>query len=65
MHEIAQSRYRSDRKLTLRILEALGGEEITEYVKNFLDKHLYWDWEFESDSEESNGSDDPAGSDGE
>ncbi|KAE9387619.1 hypothetical protein BT96DRAFT_1004939 [Gymnopus androsaceus JB14] len=65
VHEIAQSRYGSDRKLTLRILEALGGEEITEYVKNFLDKHLYWDWDFESDSEESDGSDDPVGSDGE
>lgn len=50
--QLGKKRYGANRKFTLRVLEQLGGESVSQYARDFLDNHLYWGEDFESDSEE-------------
>lgn len=38
----AETKYGDARKFTLRVVEALGGKEASDYVETFLEKHLRW-----------------------
>lgn len=50
---MGEKRYGENRRFTLRVLETLGGESIAQYAEKFLEKHLFWEWDFESDSDET------------
>lgn len=51
--DLGQQRYAENRKFTLRVLEALGGKEVSEYAENFLDEYPYWAWDPAAESEGS------------
>lgn len=51
--DLGQQRYHENRKFTLRVLEALGGKEVSEYAESFLHKHPYWAWDPAAEPEDS------------
>lgn len=51
--DVGQQRYAKNRKFTLRVPGALGGKEVSAYVKKFLDQHPCWAYDFDSDSSET------------
>ncbi|KAF9062363.1 hypothetical protein BDP27DRAFT_1427995 [Rhodocollybia butyracea] len=48
-----QTRYNEDRRFVTRVLQVLGGGNISKYDKDFLMENCYWVWDEESDSEET------------